>query len=116
MDIKSEIVPENLSKKIAKLGFNYPCLAKYSDIGEIIFVDNPIIHIDTFSLCAPFWWQVFDWVLETHNVEVQFHKLENNIYYVSINGSYVVDNNDFKIRFSKIDSKIKALEICLNKI
>lgn len=109
-------IPFELSKKLANLGFNEFCYAKFSDNGEFKYVDVPVMNIEGFPICAPLWSQAFDWFLEKHNIEVHFYKYKNGLYFLSINNNYLVDNMDFKLKFEKMESKIKALEICIKKV
>ncbi len=115
MTVSDLFLPKDLSNKLSSIGFNQPCLAKYNQ-DELILCDKSVINIDTFPICAPLWQQAFDWFLENYNLEVIIQKSKDNSFFISINGSYIVDNLDFKIKFNKSEVKSKAIEICLNRI
>lgn len=116
MTLEYQFVPYELSKELANIGFNEFCLAKYNDKEEIEIVPRMAMNIESFPICAPLWQQVFEWLSEKHNIEVNFHKYKKETYFVSINSNYLIDDLDFKLIFKKSEVKIKALEICLKRI
>lgn len=116
MTIEEQFLPQELSFELARLGFNYPCLAKFKDNGELVLLSKPTINIETFPICAPLWQQAFEWLSEKYGLDVLIHNYDENRLFISINNNYVVDNIDFKKTFRKSEVKSEAIKICLKHI
>lgn len=110
MTISEQFLNQEYSIKLAELGFNLPCLAKWSDNGELIILDKPAINISTFPICAPLWQQAFEWMSEKYKIDILIHKYKEDLYFISVNGVYLVDDLDFKLTFKKDEVKTSALE------
>jgi hypothetical protein len=116
MTIQLQFLPYELSKKMAELKFDEACLAKYNDNGEFDLLRKPSINIETFPICAPLWQQAFDWLSEKYNLDILIHKYKLDTYFISINNNFIVDELDFKLKFTGSEVKSAALEIAFKQI
>lgn len=116
MGLELDFVNYEYSKKLSDCGFTEFCLAKYTDKEKLTYVSIPVMNIKDFPICAPLWYQVWDWFLEKFKLEIILHKYKSELYYLSINGNYLVDNLDFKLTFTKLEANYRALDICLKRI
>lgn len=116
MTVSEQFLTYQLSVKMSELGFDLPCLAKWSDKEKLILLDKPAINIKTFPICAPLWQQAFEWITEKYKLEIQIHKYKEDSYFISLNNVYIVDDLDFKLKYTKSEVKNTALEICFKHI
>lgn len=116
MVVSNLFLNQKQSIKLSELGFELPCLAKWSTDGDLILLDKPAINIKTFPVCAPLWQQAFDWFSDNHKIDILIHKYKEDKYFISVNNNYIVDEIDFKLVFTKSEVKSAAIEIAIKHI
>lgn len=76
--MKKEFVTYEIALKLKELGFDEPCLASYYHAGRHLDIDEYIKHGE-YTLLAPLWQQVIDWIREKHNIHIEIELTDNTM-------------------------------------
>jgi hypothetical protein len=75
--MKHLFVPYEVAMLVKNLGFNEPCFGWYSNVDELLTIENVTIDDCKITLLAPTYQQVIDWLRETYNSIVGSPEREN---------------------------------------
>ena len=68
--MKNQFVPYEMALKLKELGFDVECLASYYHAGKNLDI-NQYIHNGKYTVLAPLWQQVIDWLRINHNIHIK---------------------------------------------